>query len=287
MSFIDDLHGTVSALFIVALLFIDECGVPLPFAPNEALLIVSGLLISTGALNPFLFVPLAYAALVGGMLTGYAWAHAVGSDRLRALAERVRAGKAYDRATGRIRDATPWQMGVTRNIPGVRVYATLVAGAAEVPLRKFLSGALPALAVWEGVMVGLGALVGLPAEHFLTRFQRLAITGVVLVLAVGLSYMAIRRIPSSGRGDVLKQAPQVQRLVLALVIDFGIVATLVAGLDRIIRSIVQTTRFAGLSGLAILVSLTVITYVVVTRRGAGGTAGEGLFNVSYTATVHR
>lgn len=287
MSFIDDLHGTVAALFIVALLFIDEAGVPLPFAPNEALLIVAGLLSSTGAINPFVFCPLAYLALVGGMLTGYWWAGAVGSERLRALAEKVHAEKAYDRATARIRDATPWQIGVTRNIPGVRVYATLVAGAAEVPMRTFLAGALPGLAVWELVMTGLGALVGLPAEHFLTRFQRLAITGIVLVAAVVLSYMAIRRIPSSDGAQALRAAPTWERLVLALAIDVGIVATLVAGLDRIIRSIVQTTRFAGLSGLAILVALTVITYVAVTRRGAGGTAGEGIFDVTYMAQLKR
>jgi hypothetical protein len=95
--------------------------------------------------------------------------------------------------------------------------------------------------------------------------------------------MAIRRIPASDRAAALLNAPTWERVVLALAIDFGIVSTLVAGLDRITRSIVQTTRFAGLSGLAILVALTVITYVTVTRRGAGSTAGEGIFDVSYTA----
>jgi membrane protein DedA with SNARE-associated domain len=287
MHFIDAIHGTVAALLIVALLFIDEAGVPLPFAPNEVLLLVSGLLISTGGLNPWLFCPLAYIALVGGMLTGYGWARAIGTERLRAVAERVHAERAFDRASVRVRDATPWQLAVTRCIPGIRTYATLVAGAVEADLRRFSMGALPALAVWEVTMVGLGAAVGLPAEHYLSEFQRLAITGVIFIVATAAAWLAIRRIPHSDRAGPLVTAPGWERLVLALALDFGVVATVVAGLDSITRSILRTERFAGLSGLAILIALTVVTYVAVTRRGPGSTAGEGIFDVSYIARVRQ
>lgn len=283
MGFIEDVHGTVAALLIVVLLFVDECGVPLPFAPNELVLLVSGLLISTGGLNPWIFCPLAFLALVGGMFTGYGWARAIGTERLRAIAGRFRAERAFDRASARVRDATRWQLFVARNIPGIRPYATLVAGAAEVDLRHFASAAVPALAVWETVMVGLGALVGLPAEHYLSQFQRLAVTGVIFIGAAGASWLAIRRIPHSERAGPLRAAPGWERMVLAIFLDFGIIATVVAGLDSITRSILRTERFAGLSGLSILIALTVVTYVAVTRRGPGSTAGEGIFDVSYTS----
>jgi membrane protein DedA with SNARE-associated domain len=287
MTLIEAVNGTAAALLIVALLFIDEAGVPLPFAPNEVLLLVSGLLISTGGLNPWLFCPLAYLALVSGMLTGYGWAKAIGTERLRAVAERLHAERAYDRASQRVLNASGWQLFVTRLIPGIRTYATLVAGAVEVDLKRFARSAVPALAVWEAVMVGLGAVVGLPAEHYLGEFQRLAFTGVIFIIAAGATWLAIRRIPHSERAGRLVAAPGWERMALALALDFGIVATVVAGLDSIARSILETTRFAGLSGLAILVAITVVTYVAVTRRGPGSTAGEGLFDVSYTARLKR
>ncbi|HET9051183.1 MAG TPA: DedA family protein [Candidatus Dormibacteraeota bacterium] len=287
MDFIEGIHGTVAAVFIVALLFVDEMGVPLPFAPNEALLLVSGLLISTADLNPWLFCPLAYLALVGGMLTGYGWARALGTDRLRAIAERVHAERAFDRATLRLRRAAASQIFVTRLIPGIRTYATLVAGAAEVDARTFLTGAVPALAVWETIMVGLGAAVGLPAEHYLGEFQRLAVSGVVLIVAAVASWLAIRRIPPSERAGPMSSAPGWQRVALALCLDVGVIATLVAGLDSVTRSILRTTRLAGLSGLAILIAVTVVAYVTATRRGPGSTAGEGVFEVSYLARLKR
>lgn len=287
MAFIQSIHGTVAALFIVALLFIDEMGVPLPIAPNEALLLVSGLLISTGEVNPWLFCPFAYLALVGGMLTGYGWARAVGTERLRTIAERVHAERAFDRATHRLRSAGAPQIFVTRLIPGIRTYATLVAGAAEVDARTFLSGAAPALALWETLMVGLGAAVGLPAEHYLSEFQRLAVSGVILIVAAVASWLAIRRIPRSERAGPMASAAAWQRVVLALFLDVGIVTTLVAGLDSVTRSILRTTRFAGLSGLAMLIAITVVVYVTATRRGPGSTAGEGVFEVSYLARLKR
>jgi membrane protein DedA with SNARE-associated domain len=287
MGFIEDIHGTVAALLIAVLLFVDEAGVPLPFAPNEVVLLVSGLLISTSGLNPWVFCPLAFLAMVGGMLTGYGWARAIGTDRLRAVAERFHAERAYDRASARVRGSSRLQLAITRCIPGIRPYATLVAGAVEVDLRHFSTAAIPALAVWETVMVGLGALVGLPAEHYLGEFQRLAISGVIFIGAAGASWLAIRRIPHSERAAPLSAAPSWERLVLAIFLDFGIIATVVAGLDSITRSILRTTRFAGLSGLAILAALTVVTYVTVTRRGPGSTAGEGIFDVTYTAPLQR
>ena len=66
MNLIVGVHGTVALVLLCAMLFIDEAGVPLPFAPNELLLIVAGLLISTHGLSAFLFFPLALTAMCGG-----------------------------------------------------------------------------------------------------------------------------------------------------------------------------------------------------------------------------
>lgn len=285
MSFINGLDGTVATLLLCALLFIDEAGVPLPFAPNEVLLLVGGLLIGNGTIVPAIFIPLAYLCMVGGMLTGYSWARAIGSDRLRAVAGRFRAEKAYDRALHRVRRSSATSIGVTRLLPGVRTYATLVAGASEYDLRTFLTGALPALATWTVVFVALGVAVGLPVEHLLSEFQNLAVTGVFLAGSGVAAVLAIRHIPPRDPGatgeDVLVTAPGWERFGLALALDVGIVATVAVGVDRLTRSALRTLRFEGPVEIALVIAAVIVSYVAATRRGAGTTAGEALFDVSY------
>lgn len=282
VTIVNGLDGTVATLLICALLFIDEAGVPLPFAPNEVLLIVAGLLMGNGTIAPVVFLPLAYLCLVGGMLTGYSWARAIGSDRLRGVAVRFGAARTYDRASSRLRSARPPSIAITRMLPGVRTYATLVAGAVGVELRSFCTGALPALGTWLVLFTLLGAAVGLPAEHFLSQFANLAVTGVVLVGSSAGAIVAIRRIPPRDPDTlILVSAPTWERVALALSLDFGIVAALVIGVDRLVRSALRSTRFNGPIEFLVLVAAVVVAYVFVTRRGPGETAGESLFDVSY------
>ena len=288
MSFLNGVNGTVATLLLCALLYLDEVGVPLPFAPNEVLLVLAGLLIGTNAIPPWMFVPLAYIALVAGCLTGFGWARRLGSERLRAIAERLRAEKAYDRARARVQRAGSRSIGITRLLPGVRTYATLVAGASAMPLRVFAIGAMPALAIWEAIWVGIGVAVGAPAEHFLRGFERLATGGVLLIAAGGGAYLAIRKVPSADEEleGMLSQVPSAPRLALAIILDFGVVATIVSGADRIIRAAAHLRAF-GLHDFLVLIGAVIVVYVVITRRGPGATAGERLLKVSYRVHIPR
>lgn len=280
------LHGTFATLLLCSLLYLDEVGVPLPFAPNEVLLLVAGLLIGTGAIEPWIFVPIALAAMVGGSLTGFGWARAVGAERLRAVAGRLHAEKAYDRATARLQRTSPRAIGITRLLPGVRTYATLVAGAVGVPLRTFATGAVPALAVWCAAWVSLGVGVGAPAAHLLSRVERLVTSGILLVAAGAGAYLAIRKVPHADPEleGVMRHVPSAERLTLALLLDFGVVATIVSGADRIIRAAAHI-RHVGHHDLLVLIGAVIAVYVVVTRRGAGATAGERLLRVSYRVRI--
>jgi membrane protein DedA with SNARE-associated domain len=288
VSFLYGVNGTVATLLLCALLYLDEVGVPLPFAPNEVLLVLAGLLIGTYAIPVWMFVPLAYVALVAGCLTGFGWARRLGSERLRAIAERLHAERAYDRARGRVQRAGARSIGVTRLLPGVRTYATLVAGASGMSLRVFCAGAIPALAVWEAIWVGIGVAVGAPAEHFLSRVERLATGGVLLIAAGVGAYLAIRKVPSADEEieGMISRVPSAPRLALAVILDFGVVATIVSGADRIIRAAAHIRRF-GLHDFLVLVAAVIVVYVVITRRGPGATAGERLLKVSYRVHVHR
>jgi membrane-associated protein len=279
MSFLQGLHGTIAVLLLCALLFVDEAGVPLPIAPNEVLLVIGGLLIATGAMPAWVFLPAAAVAMTAGMVVGYGWARAAGGPALEALAGRIGVTAAYRRVQRRLQHAGLLGIGLSRLIPGVRPYVTVVSGAARVDPRTFFLGALPALLIWEAALTTLGVLVGLPAERFLTRFQQFGLSGGLLIILGGVSYLAVRRV-SGDRADPLEHLPLAARVGLALTIDAGMVSSIVAGLFAVGRRLLGlTTR--GWVDLVVIVAIVIVAYVVVARRGAGGTAGEALLRVDY------
>jgi membrane protein DedA with SNARE-associated domain len=284
IGFLNHLNGTLAASLLCALLFVDEAGVPLPFAPNEVLLLIGGLLVATGVLVPWLFLPLAFLAMVAGMLTGFAWARTVGSDRLHDLAERIDAERPYERALHRLRSASLGGIALARLLPGVRVYATLAGGASGIQLRRFLMGAVPALIVWMAALVLIGDLVGRPAEGLISRVDNILLTGVLLmVLGVG-SFLVVRHVPRARiEEDRMSTVPRSLRYLLALAVDLGIVGSIVIGLVSVAGHFLHILREVnGVVGLSVVV---VIGYVIAARRGAGATLGEGLFTVNFRSVL--
>ena len=85
VNFLQGLHGAVALALLAGLLFAEEAGVPLPFAPGELTLLAAGLLISAGGLDPWVFAPVAVVACAGGSLVGYYWARALGDRGLESL----------------------------------------------------------------------------------------------------------------------------------------------------------------------------------------------------------
>ncbi len=279
MTFLAGLHGAVAIALLGGLLFTEEAGVPLPFAPGELTLLAAGLLIAAGGLDPFIFIPVALIACVAGSLVGYTWARAVGDRGLQALARRIHQQHSLERVSGRVRSAGWGGIAVSRLIPGLRIYTTLVAGAVQVRRSTFLLGMVPATVIWLAVYIALGVLVGVPIEHFFTAVQKLAIQGGILVV-MGLGcYFLIRRTPASS-GAGLVRLPRPVRVVIAAVLDIGVVASVSTGL-------LALGRLFGL-GLQAgwvdpVVALLVVAgfYVVVARRSSGVTVGEALLQTSY------
>lgn len=284
MTFFQSLHGTLALVVLCSLLFAEESGIPLPFAPGELTLIVAGLLIAAGGLDPFVFLPIAILACVGGELLGYSWAAVVGPRSLETIANRLHQRKAYERVAERLREADATQIAISRLVPGLRIYTTLVAGAVGVRRRTFLLGATPATIVWVAVFVILGAAVGVPVEHLFNSVARLAFQGAILIVIGIGGYFAIRHIPTSNAAGVIG-LPRWARVSAAAVIDVATVASIVTGILAIARRVFGLGFRAG--WLDVLVALVVITvfYVFVTRRSAGGTIGESLLRTTY-ATGH-
>lgn len=276
MAFLAGFHGTVAAILICSLLLVDEAGIPLPFAPNEALLLLTGVLVASGAFPLWSIFLAAFIAMALGMLAGYGWARTLGQNGLQAIAERVGATSAYERVRARLKSAGPFGIAVCRLIPGLRPYATLVSGAADVDIRTFCLGAFPALLVWEVVWILAGMLVGLPIAHFLGRFEKIAVRGVILVILAIVSWLAIRDVTPDERGGITRIAPRL-RASLALAVDSTIVLCLVGGTFAVGRRFLQASADGWIE---IIVAAFLLTVLLVVGR-TNQTPGEALFETHY------
>lgn len=280
MGFLSGLHGVVAIVLLCSLLFIEEAGVPLPFAPGELTLLAGGLLIAAGGLDPFVFVPLAFAVCVAGAVVGFSWARIVGEHGLTGLAVRFHQAKALDRVSRRVQAAGPVGIGTSRLIPGLRIYTTLVAGAFGVRRRTFLEGLIPSTAIWVVAFVALGVVAGIPVEHFLTRLAKLAVQGaILLVIGVG-GYLALRRAPARER-EPLVNVPGWLKTALAALVDLGVVASVLTGLLTLARRVTGVGLVATWAdGVVVLAALAAL-YLFLTRHSTGATVGEALLHTVY------
>jgi membrane protein DedA with SNARE-associated domain/DNA-binding transcriptional ArsR family regulator len=279
LSFIQGLHGIVAIVLLCTLLFAEEAGVPLP-TPGELTLVVAGLLIATGGLDPWLFVPLAAVSCVGGSLTAYSWARLVGERGLNAAAERFDQTKRLYRVTARLQEAGPRDIGLCRLIPGLRVYTSLVAGAVGVDRQRFLLGIVPAAVLWVIAYAVLGVVAGVPAERSLGEFEALVVQGGILILVGAGGYVAIRRVPEGGRAALVR-LPLTLRSVLALGIDMAMIAAIVAGVLAVVRPLTALGAIAGWIDVLVVVAVIAVFYSIVTHRGRRATAGETLMGTNY------
>ena len=266
-------------IIVCALLFLEEAGLPLPVAPGEAVLIGAGILVASGVAPVWLVAPLSYLAVIGGSLTGYAWAHRIGPRRVHALAARLHAAGPYDRAAKRLRSAAPLQIAASRLLPGLRVYTSLVAGAVGLNLGRFMTGMLPASAVWVAIFMGLGLFVGAPVERLLGRFEAYGLRAAVVVLVVVVWVVAARWMPAAE--PAAERDPRRARWRVAVALGVDLVAvSCVAG------ALILFTHLAGgdsdnLGFVAAIFAILGVLYLVVARQTVGYTLGEALLDVRY------
>ncbi|MDQ6772044.1 MAG: VTT domain-containing protein [Candidatus Dormibacteraeota bacterium] len=269
----------VAIVLLCTVLFAEEVGIPLP-VPGELTLIAAGLLIATGGLDPWLFVPLAIASCLAGSITGYSWARLVGEHGLRAVADKLHQTKRLDKVKGRLQKAGPREIAVSRLIPGLRVYTTLAAGAAGVERQTFLIGVAPATVVWVVVFLVVGVVAGVPAERFLGQLEGLILQGGILI-ALGLgSYLAIRRVPEHGF-TALARLPSNLRALLAAGVDMALVGAVVAGVLAVVRPLTPVGEIAGWLDILVVAVVIAVFYSITTRAGRHATAGETLLDASY------
>lgn len=270
----------VSGIAIVCtLLFVEEAGLPLPVAPGEAVLIGAGLLVAGGTAPVWLIAPLAYLAVICGVLTGYTWAHRIGPERVHALAARLHAAGPYDRAAARLRAATPLQIAVSRLLPGLRVYTSLVAGAVSLNLGRFMTGVLPASALWVITFMGLGIFAGAPVERLLGRFEAYGLRAAVVVAVIAVWVLAARRVPAGETSTTDEHGRGKWRLAVAVGVDLAAVGCVAGALSLVAGLAPRDSEERAV--VAAIFAILGIIYLVVARETVGFTLGEALLDARY------
>src|SRR5215470_5952591 len=99
MTYLDHLHGPVLLAALCLVIFVEECGVPVPLAPGDLLLATCGLAIRTQGLDPLLVVAAVYLCTVAGAMTGREVFDLAGVRLLRPLTASLRPLGAWAPAT--------------------------------------------------------------------------------------------------------------------------------------------------------------------------------------------
>jgi membrane protein DedA with SNARE-associated domain len=178
-------YGAPAAL---ALLYVEESGVPLP-VPGDVYVVYLGTL-SAGSLAKLAGAWLAIiAVVVAGATNLYLisrrWAHQLVTGRVGRLlhldAERLARVEGWLRRWGAL------AIIFGRHVPGMRIPITVLAGTFGVPYRVFAPSVAVSTAIWAGAWLTLAARFGPSVAGVLTRHRSLYLAAIgvaVLVLAV-------------------------------------------------------------------------------------------------------
>jgi membrane protein DedA with SNARE-associated domain len=183
VGFILDTIDTLGELGVGLLVLLESV---IPPIPSEIVLPAAGALIELGRLNG----PLTWlAALLGsvlGALILYGAGRAFGEQRTRRvlLAVPLVESDDVDRADAWFARRGELAVFVGRLIPGVRSLISLPAGAAGMPLGKFVLLTAAGSAIWNSLLIGAGVLLG-------TQWQRVEehidVINDLIYLTIGVS----------------------------------------------------------------------------------------------------
>ena len=192
IAWVQGLEGATLIAVICGLMFVEEIGVPLPFAPGDLVLAIGGIAIAGGRVNPSLLVASVTIAILGGAILGREIFALLGWERLMRVADPLHARKPLEHVS-RLLQRGGWRAVFTaRLIPGLRVHTTQVAGVSRMRRLTFLSGLVPATAVYIGAFVGLGAAFGRPILALIHEAEHQVLLAIALVVAVVVIFLLTR-----------------------------------------------------------------------------------------------
>ncbi len=177
---------------IFVLMFLETSSVPIP---SEVILPFAGYLSFTGQFNIYLVVAVATVAGIFGSLIDYY----IGLKGVQSLIKHKILGKVI-LSTGQLQIAEKWfdkhgsiVVFASRLIPGFRTTFSFPAGAAKMPIKKFLLYTTAGCLLWNAILAYLGWYLGKNWTEVagITRYLIVASVAAVAVLIV--AYLLVRR----------------------------------------------------------------------------------------------
>src|SRR2546428_1617179 len=160
---ISNLSGDLLIAVIAGLVFIEESGVPVPFAPGDLLLMIGGIAIASDTVDPVPMIAALLVATVIGAMIGREIFATVGQPALMKVADTLRFRRALERAIHLLRRGGAPAVFAGRLIPGLRIHTTQAAGVSNMPRLTFAAGPIPPPLGFIPLFFGLGGRGGPPA----------------------------------------------------------------------------------------------------------------------------
>jgi membrane-associated protein len=303
---IGSLSGDLLMLVIAGLVFVEETGIPIPFAPGDLLLIIAGIAIASDTVEPVPMVSALLLATIVGAMVGREVFAAVGRPALLKAADALGFRPALDRTTDLLRRRGAPAVFIGRLIPGLRITTTQVAGVSKMSRLTFAAGLTPSVVVYIAIFVGLGALAGQPAVRMFHRAEHRFFVIAVTVLAALAVVLSVRWLARRGALSALDPIVLGVRRQMADAIDaaifrrsddarwrqFPVVRRVWAGLiDLAIAftgAILILTAVSGLDTVEIvldpegilLLAVIALAYRVPIEARTGQTIGKTLMGIS-------
>jgi membrane-associated protein len=191
-------YGPAIYLLLFAIVFCEIGFAPLFFLPGDPLIFICGAFCASGALNPWILVPLLIVATVLGSSVGfwigrllghkvfsqhYRWLHKEGLERTR---------KFYDRFGSVVLIFSPF-------LAVIRTFAPLLAGVFDLQLARFMQFNVLGAVLWIGILIPGGYAFGnipLVRDHLSSiLLSGIALAAVAIALGTAMKIVGARSRP--------------------------------------------------------------------------------------------
>jgi membrane protein DedA with SNARE-associated domain len=189
-------HYGYTGLF--ALLLLGIVGLPIP---DEALLVFSGYLISTGRLDPVWTFITAFAGAACGISVSYWLGITLGHTAVERYGPYIHlTQERLERVHRWFRRVGNWLLSIGYFIPGVRHFTAIVAGMSGLEFPTFAIFAYGGAAVWVALFLTLGYVVGEQWPALVDVIQRFTWDFVIAVtILLPLGWLVRRRFRNGRR----------------------------------------------------------------------------------------
>jgi membrane protein DedA with SNARE-associated domain len=177
---------------IFGLMVLESSSLPVP---SEVVLPFSGYLVSVGQLNFLVTVVVAtVAAIIGSLIDYY-----IGLKGIEALTKRRILGRALF-SVDQLKFASKWfnrygslTIFLARLVPGIRTLISFPAGAAKMPLAKFLVYTTAGCLLWNTLLIYVGYYLGTNWTEVAGISHFILIAVIAVFAAIIVVYLVMRR----------------------------------------------------------------------------------------------